>query len=140
LSEGANPNENAYADASPFQPKQKPPLLERAHYVAVHRSARVTPGVVVYRLDDRLFFANPRYVESRVLEAVRGAPTTTRSLVFDAEAVAHVDATGLDALRKNGKELSVAPAKTPLTARLAEFGLSGIPLNPTVRAAVEAAV
>jgi len=27
-----------------------------------------------------------------------------------------------------------------LTARLAEFGLSGIPLHPTVRAAVEAAV
>jgi SulP family sulfate permease len=26
--------------------------------VAVHPSARVVPGVVVYRLDDRLFFAN----------------------------------------------------------------------------------
>jgi sulfate permease, SulP family len=107
----------------------------------------VTPGVVVYRLDDRLFFANARYVEGRVLEAVRGAPTTTRSLVFDAEAVTHVDATGLaaledlvDALRKDGIELSVARAKTPLTARLAEFGLSGVPLHPTVRAAVEAAV
>jgi sulfate permease, SulP family len=121
--------------------------LGRYGDVAVHRSARVTPGVVVYRLDDRLFFANARYVEGRVLEAVRGAPTTTRSLVFDAEAVTHVDATGLaaledlvDALRKDGIELSVARAKTPLTARLAEFGLSGIPLHPTVRAAVEAAV
>jgi high affinity sulfate transporter 1 len=121
--------------------------LGRYGDVAVHRSARVTPGVVVYRLDDRLFFANARYVEGRVLEAVRGAPTTTRSLVFDAEAVTHVDATGLaaledlvDALRKDGIELSVARAKTPLTARLAEFGLSGIPVHATVRAAVEAAV
>jgi sulfate permease, SulP family len=120
--------------------------LGRYGDVAVHRSARVTPGVVVYRLDDRLFFANASYVKGRVLEAVRGAPGATHSVVFDAEAVTHVDATGLAALedlvqrlRKEGIELSVARAKTPLTARLAEFGLSGIPLHPTVRAAVEAA-
>ena len=121
--------------------------LGRYADVAVHPSARVTRGVVVYRLDDRLFFANASYVKGRVLEAVRGAPTTTHSLVFDAEAVTHVDATGLaaledlvDALRKETIELSIARAKTPLTARLAEFGLAGISLHPTVRAAVEAAV
>ena len=120
--------------------------LGRYADVAVHPSARVTPGVVVYRLDDRLFFANASYFKGRVLEAVRGAPTTTHSVVFDAEAVTHVDATGLaaleglvDALRKEGIELTVARAKTPLTASLAEFGLSGISLHPTVRAAVEAA-
>ena len=121
--------------------------LGRYADVAVHRSARVTPGVVVYRLDDRLFFANAGYVKGRVLEAVRGAPTPTRSLVFDAEAVTHVDATGLaaleelvDVLRKEGTELSLARAKTPLSNRLATSELSGIPLHPTVRAAVEAAL
>jgi sulfate permease, SulP family len=120
--------------------------LGRYADVAVHPSARVTPGVVVYRLDDRLFFANASYVKGRVLEAVRGAPTATHAVVFDAEAVTHVDATGLaaledlvDALHKNGIQLSVARAKTPLTARLAEFGLARISLHPTVRAAVEAA-
>ena len=46
----------------------------------------------------------------------------------------------VDGLREEGIELSVARAKTPLTARLAEFGLTGISLHPTVRAAVEAAV
>ena len=60
--------------------------LGRYGDIAVHRSARVTAGVVVYRLDDRLFFANASYVKGRVLEAVRGAPTTTHSVVFDAEA------------------------------------------------------
>ena len=49
--------------------------LGRYADVAVHPTARVTPGVVVYRLDDRLFFANAGYVKGRVLEAVRGAPT-----------------------------------------------------------------
>ena len=46
--------------------------LGRYGDVSLHPSARVTPGVVVYRLDDRLFFANARYFKGRVREAVRG--------------------------------------------------------------------
>jgi sulfate permease, SulP family len=120
--------------------------LGRYGDVAVHRSAQVTAGVVVYRLDDRLFFANASYVKGRVLEAVRGAPTTTHAVVFDAEAVTHVDATGLAALEdllgrlgKDGITMSVARAKSPLAARLSELGFAGLALHPTVRAAVEAA-
>jgi high affinity sulfate transporter 1 len=121
--------------------------LGRYGDVAVHRSARVTPGVIVYRLDDRLFFANASYVKGRVLEAVRGAPTETHAVVFDAEGVTHADATGLgaleelvDALQNEGIKLSIARAKAPLTARLEQGGLSGIRFHPTVRAAVEAAI
>ena len=61
--------------------------------VSVHRSARVVPGVVVYRLDDRLFFANASYVKARIREAVRGAPLTAE-LVLDAE--------GIDTRRQRG--------------------------------------
>ena len=74
------------------------PGLEGYRDVALHRSARVTPGVVIYRLDDRLFYANARYVKGRVREAIRAAPTETSWLVFDAEAVNHVDSTGIEAL------------------------------------------
>ena len=74
------------------------PRLEGYRDVSLHPSARVTPGVVVYRLDDRLFFANARYVKGRVREAIRAAPTETSWLVFDAEAVNHIDATGIEAL------------------------------------------
>jgi SulP family sulfate permease len=66
--------------------------------VALHPSARVTPGVVVYRLDDRLFFANAQYVKGRVREAIRAAPNETSWFVFDAEAVNHIDSTGMEAL------------------------------------------
>ena len=66
--------------------------------VSVHRRARITPGVVVYRLDDRLFFANAGYVSGRIREAVDGSPTPVRWLVFDAEALAHLDSTGARAL------------------------------------------
>ena len=43
--------------------------LGRYGDVSLHPSARVTPGVVVYRLDDRLFFANARYFQGRAREA-----------------------------------------------------------------------
>jgi SulP family sulfate permease len=123
--------------------------LGRYGDVSLHPSAKVTPGVVVYRLDDRLFFANARYVRGRVLEAIRAAPTPTSWLVFDAEAVTHVDSTGLqtfasliDDLRDEGVELAVARLRTRM---LDQFQLAGISekigrehFYPSVREAVSA--
>jgi len=68
------------------------PRMGRYGDVSVHVSARVTPGVVVYRLDDRLFFGNARSFKARAREAMAGAPTPTRWLVFDAQFVNRVDA------------------------------------------------
>ena len=48
--------------------------LGRYGDVQTHPSAETTPGVVVYRLDDRLFFANAHYVTGRVREAIAAAP------------------------------------------------------------------
>ena len=122
--------------------------LGRYANVELHPSATVTPGVVVYRLDDRLFFANARYVKARVKEAVRGAPQRVHWLVFDAEGMAHVDATGLEALQDmeralahDGITLLLARMKGVLEARLQGTGL-GASIGPdrrfpTVRAAVE---
>ncbi len=123
--------------------------LGRYANVQLHASARVTPGVVVYRLDDRLFFANARYVKGRVREALRGAPQPARWLVFDAEAVAHVDATGAGALadlakalRRDGVRLVVARVKPQVRELLAAGGvvdeIGERAFYPTVRAAVAA--
>ena len=119
--------------------------------VAVHPSAEVVPGIVVYRLDDRLFFANQSYFRGRVREAIRGAPTETHDLVLDAEGVSHVDSAGLAALgdlgeglARDGITLRVARMKTPVHERLAEAGVADRigrdRFHPTVRAAVSAAV
>jgi sulfate permease, SulP family len=118
--------------------------------VAVHPSARLTPGVVVYRLDDRLFFANQSYVKGRVREAVRGAPSETHSLVLDAEGLTDVDSAGLDAiadlatgLAGEGIVLHVARMKTPVHERLEDADVADVigpeRFHPTVRAAVRAA-
>jgi sulfate permease, SulP family len=123
--------------------------LGRYADVSLHPSAELTPGVVVYRLDDRLFFANARYVRGRMQEAVRGAPPPVRCVVLDAEGITHVDSTGLDALaqvardlRAAGIELLVARMKAPVKRRLDEVGLSRElgedHFHATVRAAVQA--
>jgi MFS superfamily sulfate permease-like transporter len=104
--------------------------LGRYADVSLHTSARLTPGVVVYRLDDRLFFANASYVKGRVREALRGGPTPARRLVFDAEGMTYVDATGADALltlvsslRSEGVEVCFARVKQPVRETLAEAGV-----------------
>jgi sulfate permease, SulP family len=125
--------------------------LGRYADVRLHPRAQVTPGVLVYRLDDRLFFANASYVKGRVREALHGAPTPVRWFVFDAEALSHVDATGVDtlagligSLRDEGITFVFARVKNPMHQALGEAGvldLVGEPhVYPTVRAAVAAAV
>ena len=82
---------------------------------------------------------------------MRGAPTPTRWLVFDAESVTHVDAAGVAAIRDlaqhlgdDGTTLVFARVKSPLRARFDEVGLTEEigerHFQPTVRAAVEACV
>jgi sulfate permease, SulP family len=114
--------------------------------VARHDDAKVTPGVVVYRLDDRLFFANASYVKGRVQEALRGAPTVTTALVLDAEGMTHIDSAGLQALEdlagtldNDGIALHFARAKHPIAERITER-VTGARSHGTVRAAVHAAV
>jgi sulfate permease, SulP family len=114
--------------------------------VARHDDASVTPGVVVYRLDDRLFFANAGYFKGRVQEALRGAPTATTALILDAEAMAHIDSAGLQALEDlaatldgDGIALHFARAKDQIAERLTER-VPGANSHGTVRAAVDAAV
>jgi SulP family sulfate permease len=125
--------------------------LGRYADVSLHRTARVTPGVVVYRLDDRLFFANAGYFKGRVREAIRAARGDVSWLVFDAEAVTHADSTGIEALeqlveglRDEGATLVVARLRTRMQE---QFELSGLTetigpqhFYPTVHAAVEAFV
>jgi SulP family sulfate permease len=103
----------------------------------------------MYRLDDRLFFANARYVKGRVREALHAAPPDTHSLVLDAEAVTHIDATGAAALeeltkslRRQGVGLAIARLKHWPKRHFDDTGLTDVlgeeRFYPTVRAAVAA--
>ena len=116
--------------------------------VSLHPRARITPGVVVYRLDERLIYTNASYVKARIREAIAGAPTPTRWLVFDAEGMTGVDASGLaaladtiGALAHDDIRFAFARGKSPLLDRLDAAGISALVgdqnVYPTVRSAVQ---
>jgi sulfate permease, SulP family len=124
--------------------------LDRYADVRLHPTAKITPGVLVYRLDDRLFFANAHYVKGRIREAIAGAPAPVRWLVFDAEALNHVDATGvrtltdlIDSLRKESITFVFARLHGHMSDHLSEAGVVDLVgedhLYPTVHAAVHSA-
>jgi sulfate permease, SulP family len=105
--------------------------LDRYADVATHPSARVTPGVMVYRLDERLIFTSVSYVKGRIHEAVNGTPTKTQFLVFDAESVNNIDASGVDmleglhaSLAKDGIGLVIARLKGPTAMQFESTGLT----------------
>jgi sulfate permease, SulP family len=122
--------------------------MDRYADIRLHPSAKTVPGVLVYRLDDRLFFANADYVKGRIREAIAGAQSTVRWLVFDAEALNHIDATGvrlltqlIESLRKESITFVFARLHDPMEHHLDQAGVLDLVgeehLYPTVRAAVE---
>jgi SulP family sulfate permease len=108
----------------------------------------VTPGVVVYRFSDRLFFANVHFFKRRVWAAVDAAPKPARHLVLDTAGVPDMDtsaAAGLrelhDGLQARNVGLLIARAPEPLEAAMDRLGLLELigrdHFHGTVTAAVE---
>jgi high affinity sulfate transporter 1 len=100
------------------------------HDIARYPEARLIPGLVLFRWDAPLFFANAELFHDRVLNAVASSPTPVRWLVVAAEPVTSVDVTAADAvcelddtLHAAGIELCFAEMKDPVKDKLKRFGL-----------------
>jgi MFS superfamily sulfate permease-like transporter len=100
------------------------------HDIVRHPEARVVPGLVLFRWDAPLFFANAELFRQRVLDAVAGAPTPVRWLVVGAEPITSVDVTSADmldeldrTLNEAGIELRFAEMKGLVKDKLKRFGL-----------------
>jgi high affinity sulfate transporter 1 len=111
-------------------------VLGRAHGVKGYHDmkrypdARRIPGLVLFRWDAPLFFANAEFFRERALDAVATSPTPVRWLVVAAEPVTSVDVTACDmvaeldeALQARGIELCFAELKDPVKDKLKRFGL-----------------
>ena len=118
------------------------------HDITRYPDARQIPGLVLFRWDAPLFFANAELFKERVLDAAANAPTPTRWLVVAAEPVTSVDVTAADtlaeldkALHEAGIELCFAELKDPVKDKLKRFGLFAQigegAFFPTIGAAVE---
>ncbi|UYN93333.1 MAG: sulfate permease [Enhydrobacter sp.] len=118
------------------------------HDVARYPGARRIPGLVLFRWDAPLFFANAEFFQERVLDAVATSPTPVRRLVVAAEPVTSIDVTSADALvelegtlRADGIELCFAELKDPVKDKLRRFGIFDLfgeqRFFPTLGAAVD---
>jgi high affinity sulfate transporter 1 len=104
--------------------------LKGYHDITRHREAKRIPGLVLFRWDAPLFFANAEIFHEHVLRAVAEAPTPTRWVVVAAEPVTDIDITAADALselddelQRAGIELCFAEMKGPVKDRLRQYGL-----------------
>jgi high affinity sulfate transporter 1 len=119
------------------------------HDLKRYPDARLVPGLVLFRWDAPLFFANAELFQARVLEAVASSPTPVRRVVVTAEPVTSVDVTSADmlaeleqTLRASRIELQLAEVKDPVKDKLKRFGLldqiGTHAFHPTIGAAVDA--
>jgi high affinity sulfate transporter 1 len=119
------------------------------HDITRYPDARQIPGLVLFRWDAPLFFANAELFKERVLAAAARSPAPVRWVVVAAEPVTSVDVTAADVLaeldhylHQAGIELCFAELKDPVKDKLRRFGLlaqiGDESFFPTIEAAVKA--
>ncbi len=100
------------------------------HDITRYPDAKQVPGLLLYRWDAPLFFANADTFRERVLGAVDEAKGLVRWVVVAAEPITDVDTTAAEMLLELDKELSARDAelafaemKDPVRDRLERYGL-----------------
>ena len=125
--------------------------LKGYHDIDRHPTARQIPGLLLYRFDAPLFFANAGYFRRCLRRLVDEAASPVRWVVVAAEPITDIDTTAadtlgdlLDELRAEGVTLAFAEIKGPVKDRLRRYGLFDAVgpehFFPTVGTAVDAYV
>jgi high affinity sulfate transporter 1 len=104
--------------------------LKGYHDITRYPEARQIPGLVLFRWDAPLFFANAEVFREHVEQAIADAPTPTKWIVIAAEPVTDIDITAAEALsaldddlERAGIELCFAEMKDPVKDRLKRYDL-----------------
>jgi high affinity sulfate transporter 1 len=104
--------------------------LKGYHDVSRYPDARRIPGLVLFRWDAPLFFANAEIFAERIAQAIAESPTPVRWVIVTAEPVTDLDTTAADVLRRldeeltaDGIDLRFAEMKDPVKDRLRRYGL-----------------
>jgi high affinity sulfate transporter 1 len=111
------------------------PHLGGFHDVHSYPDAQLLPGLVVYRFDGPLIFANATTFRDRVLQFAEADPAP-RWIVIAAEPMTDVDTTAAEVLQKldlalndKGVTLAFAELKDPVRAKVERYELSQT-INP----------
>ena len=104
--------------------------LKGYHDTIRHPDARLVPGLLLFRFDAPLFFANADVFRERVLDLVAAADAPVRRVLVAAEPITDVDTTAAEMLEElhgelagMGIELAFAEMKGPVKDRLDRYGL-----------------
>jgi high affinity sulfate transporter 1 len=105
--------------------------LKGYHDLERHPDARQIPGLLLYRFDAPLFFANADYFRRRISDLVATTTPPIRWVVVAAEPITDVDTTAADTLldlllgelRQQEVVLAFAEMKGPVKDRLRRYGL-----------------
>jgi MFS superfamily sulfate permease-like transporter len=107
------------------------PGLKGYHDVTRHPEGREIPGLLLYRWDAPLFFANAARFRDRAMHFVRHADPRARWIVVAAEPITDIDATAAPALKELLDELDAndivfafAELKGPVWDQLKQYGLA----------------
>ncbi|HET6847625.1 MAG TPA: sulfate permease [Gaiellales bacterium] len=99
------------------------------HDTARHPEARQIPGLLLYRFDSPLFFANSDHFRDHVHALVSQADAPVRWVVIAAEPITDIDTTAGDTIMALDKELDAvgiqlafAELKGPVRDRLGDYG------------------
>ncbi len=108
------------------------PHVHGYHDITRYPEARLIPGLVLFRWNAPLFFANGEFFHQRVPAAVASSPTPVRWVVVTAEPITSIDVTAADAicdlddaLSAAGVRLLFAEMKDPVKEKLKQFELMG---------------
>ncbi|MCX8007149.1 MAG: sulfate permease [Coriobacteriia bacterium] len=123
------------------------PGVKGYHDTADFPEAREVPGLMLYRFDAPLFFANARVFQERLRTRLSERPESPRRVVFAAEPMTDVDTTAADvlaetirSLQEAGIEVGFAELKHPVRERLERYGIIDLVgehmLFPTIGSAV----
>jgi high affinity sulfate transporter 1 len=100
------------------------------HDITRYPEARQVPGLLLYRFDAPLFFANANIFRQRLLDRIRAAEDPVRWVVVAAEPMTDVDPTAAEVLEDladdvsaAGVTLAFAELKDPVRDRLERYGL-----------------
>jgi high affinity sulfate transporter 1 len=125
----------------------KPKGVDGYHDVTRYPTARRIPGLVLFRWDAPLFFANAELFNQRIQDAIAASPTPVKRIVVAAEPITSVDVTSADALAEllqvlkgEGISFCFAEMKDPVKDKIKRFELLSLfgenCFFPTIEAAV----
>jgi MFS superfamily sulfate permease-like transporter len=81
------------------------PNVAGFHNVKDWAGVKTIPGLVIYRYDSPIFFANSENFQQRALEAIEQETTPVEWFVLNAESIIELDITAVDMLSELHREL-----------------------------------